>query len=106
MRSALPAAIRATPCLLAALTLCLSAHAQVADSRIVQVKVYPGSATVERVARVAAGSRSLTFACLPAGLDVQSLQVVADGAVRVGETSVQTQPRALSPRKSRASSGS
>ena len=66
------------------------------DSRITQVKVYPGSATVERVARVAAGSRTLTFACLPATLDVQSLQVSADASVRLGETSVLTQPRALS----------
>ncbi|WP_213959702.1 MULTISPECIES: DUF4139 domain-containing protein [unclassified Variovorax] len=67
-----------------------------ADSRITQVKVYPGSATVERVARVASGSRTLTFACLPAGLDAQSIQVSADAAVRLGETSVLTQPRALS----------
>src|SRR6185369_10371676 len=63
---------------------------------ITHVKVYPGSATVERVARVAAGSRTLTFACLPATLDVQSLQVSADASVRLGETSVLTQPRALS----------
>ncbi|GER09788.1 DUF4139 domain-containing protein [Variovorax boronicumulans] len=74
------------------------AHAQLqADaSRITQVKVYPGSATVERVARVAAGSRSVTFACLPAGLDVQSLQVSAGAAVRVGETSVLSEARELS----------
>jgi len=67
-----------------------------AESRIAQVKVYPGSATVERVMRVAAGSKTLTFACLPAGLDVQSLQVTAAASVRVGETSVLTEPRALS----------
>jgi len=66
------------------------------ESRIAQVKVYPGSATVERVMRVAAGSKTLTFACLPAGLDVQSLQVTAAASVRVGETSVLTEPRALS----------
>lgn len=65
-------------------------------SRITQVKVYPGSATVERVARVPAGSRSVTIACLPASLDVQSLQVSADASVRVGETSVITEPRAHS----------
>jgi uncharacterized protein (TIGR02231 family) len=82
--------------------LVLSASAQVpatADSsRITQVKVYPGSATVERVARVAAGSRSVTFACLPAGLDVQSLQVSAGATVRVGETSVLSEARELSAR--------
>lgn len=69
-----------------------------ADSRITLVKVYPGSATVERTARVAAGSKTLTFACLPAGLDVQSLQVSADASVRIGETSVLTEPRSLSAR--------
>ncbi|MDB5827336.1 MAG: hypothetical protein JWQ73_1556 [Variovorax sp.] len=68
------------------------------SSRITQVKVYPGSATIERVARVVAGSRTITFACLPAALDVQSLQVSADAAVRIGETSVLTEPRALSAR--------
>jgi uncharacterized protein (TIGR02231 family) len=82
--------------------LVLSASAQVpaaADSsRITQVKVYPGSATVERVARVAAGGRSVTFACLPAGLDVQSLQVSAGATVRVGETSVLSEARELSAR--------
>lgn len=68
------------------------------DSRIAQVKVYPGSATVERMARVAAGSRTLVFACLPATLDVQSLQVTADASVRLGETTVLTERRALSAR--------
>jgi uncharacterized protein (TIGR02231 family) len=72
--------------------------AAVDSSRITQVKVYPGSATVERVARIAAGSRSVTFACLPAGLDVQSLQVSAPASVRVGETSVLGEGRALSQR--------
>ncbi|MDP9989586.1 uncharacterized protein (TIGR02231 family) [Variovorax boronicumulans] len=96
--------LRAT--VVAATWLVLNASAQVpaplqtqaADSRITQVKVYPGSATVERVARVAAGSRSVTFACLPAGLDVQSLQVSADASVRVGETSVLNEQRELSAR--------
>lgn len=91
-----PSSLR--PAALALLSL-LSIGAQAgtpADSRITQVKVYPGSATVERVARVAAGSSTLTFACLPAGLDVQSLQVAADASVRVGETAVLTEPRAQS----------
>lgn len=66
------------------------------ESRISQVKVYPGSATVERVARATAGSKTLTFNCLPAGLDVQSLQVSADASVRLGETAVLTEPRAQS----------
>ncbi|PIF74067.1 uncharacterized protein (TIGR02231 family) [Variovorax sp. 54] len=90
--------LRATAIAALWLTAGAGAHAQLqADaSRITQVKVYPGSATVERVARVAAGSRSVTFACLPAGLDVQSLQVSAGAAVRVGETSVLSEARELS----------
>jgi len=97
--------LRVTVAAAAWLILNTGAHAQAvaaaggADaSRITQVKVYPGSATVERVARVAAGSRSVTFACLPAGLDVQSLQVSAGASVRVGETSVLSEARELSAR--------
>ena len=67
-------------------------HAQ-DSSRIARVTVYPGSAPVARVAKVAAGARSLTLACLPASLDVQSLQINADPAVRVGEFNVLTEDR-------------
>ena len=62
-------------------------------SRIARVTVYPGSATVERVARVPAGARSLTIGCLPASIDAQSLQISADPAVRVGEFNVLTEDR-------------
>ncbi|CAN7602411.1 DUF4139 domain-containing protein [Acidovorax sp. LjRoot129] len=62
-------------------------------SRIARVTVYPGSATVERVARVPAGARSLVIGCLPASLDAQSLQISADPAVRVGEFNVLTEDR-------------
>jgi uncharacterized protein (TIGR02231 family) len=90
-----PAALRpALPCL--ALLLLHSAFpAALAQdsSRIARVTVYPGSATVERVAKVPAGARSLTLACLPASLDVQSLQINADPAVRVGEFNVLTEDR-------------
>ncbi len=72
----------------------LPVAAQTQDtSRIARVTVYPGSATVERVAKVVAGARSLTLACLPASLDVQSLQINADPAVRVGEFNVLTEDR-------------
>lgn len=57
------------------------------ESRITQVTLYPGSATVERTVRVAAGTRKLRLSCLPAGLEVQSLNVTADASVRVGELS-------------------
>ena len=70
----------------------LAALAQDA-SRIARVTVYPGSATVERVAKVPAGARSLTIACLPASLDAQNLQIHADPAVRVGEFNVLTEDR-------------
>lgn len=65
-------------------------------SRIAQVKLYPGSATVQRVASLPAGARSYRFNCLPASLDAASLQVSADAGVRIGETSVQVQERDIS----------
>ena len=106
MKASTSALLRATAGAAVLLVLSLSAQGQATtqpataatDSRITQVKVYPGSATVERVARVAAGARSITFACLPAGLDVQSLQVSADASVRIGETSVLSEQRELSAR--------
>ena len=82
------------PCLALLCSLSLSAQAQ-DSSRIARVTVYPGSATVERVARVPAGARSLTLACLPAALDAQSLQIHADPAVRVGEFNVLTEDRGV-----------
>lgn len=68
-----------------------------ATSQIAKVTVYPGSATVERVARVASGARSFTFTCLPASLDSASLQVQADTAVRIGEFHVDTKDRDVTP---------
>jgi uncharacterized protein (TIGR02231 family) len=67
------------------------------SSRIAQVTLYPGSAKVERVAPVAAGSRSVTFACLPAALDVASLAVSAGASMRLGEVSVLTEAREAVP---------
>lgn len=74
-----------------------SATSTPVSSRIAKVTVYPGSATVERVAKLAAGARSFTFTCLPASLDSASLQVQADAAVRVGEFHLQTQDRDVVP---------
>jgi len=85
----------------AALLSPLGVHSQTADgradaaSRVVRVKVYPGSATVERALRVAPGARQAVFACLPAGLDAASLQVSGDAGVRVGELAVRQQSREL-----------
>lgn len=73
------------------------AMAQDTASRIARITVYPGSATVERSARVPAGARSLTISCLPAALDAQSLQISADAAVRVGEFNLLTEDRDVAP---------
>jgi len=78
--------------------LAATSAAQATDtSRIAKVTVYPGSATVERVARVASGARNFTFTCLPASLDSASLQVQADTAVRVGEFHIETKDRDVTP---------
>ena len=84
----------------AALWLALAAGAQAqapapAASRIDKVTLYQGNATVERTLRVPAGAREALFACLPATLDPQSLQVSGDAGLRVGELRVQTSERAL-----------
>ncbi len=89
--------------LVAALVACSSiaavaaSHAQerppTTASRITQVTVAPGIATIERSARLPAGARSATFACLPASLDPDSLQISADAGVRVGEFKVTTEDR-------------
>lgn len=90
----LPPAAMTTLATLAALWAAASpALAQDTASRIARVTVYPGSATVERVAKVPAGARSITLGCLPASLDAQSLQINADPAVRVGEFNVRTDAR-------------
>ncbi|VUZ26336.1 Uncharacterised protein [uncultured Comamonas sp.] len=66
-----------------------------ATSTIAAVTLYPGSATVERVLRVPAGSTQALFACLPAQLDARSLQVRSVGSVRIGEVNVQTVERRI-----------
>ena len=64
-----------------------------AQAPISQVVLYPGIAAVERTARISAGARQLTFDCLPAATDVQSLQVTADAQVRIGDYKTLLQPR-------------
>uniref|UniRef100_UPI0028B0318C DUF4140 domain-containing protein n=2 Tax=Comamonas TaxID=283 RepID=UPI0028B0318C len=88
------------PALPALSLVCLTSLAtavQAQDSRITQVTVYPGSATVQRTLQVPAGARQAVLACLPAGLDAQTLQVSAPAGMTVGELSVRQQPRALIP---------
>jgi uncharacterized protein (TIGR02231 family) len=63
-------------------------------SKITAVTLYPGSATVERTARVAPGATSLQISGLPANFDPQSVRVEADPGVQIGEVSTQDVARA------------
>ena len=67
--------------------LCLGAqagHAQDA-TRIVAATVYPDSASVDRELRVPGGTRHVTIACVPAAVDVSTLQVDGDAEARMGD---------------------
>ncbi|HKW36518.1 MAG TPA: DUF4139 domain-containing protein [Burkholderiales bacterium] len=66
-------------------------------SRITAVTLYPGSATVERSARVAPGATLLQITGLPANFDPQSVRVEADAGVAIGEVSTQDVARVQSP---------
>lgn len=68
-----------------------------ATTRLGQVTVYAGSATVERVAQVPAGTRRLRVLCLPPNLDVASVQVMADAPVQVGDMAWQLVAREAQP---------
>lgn len=82
---------------LLALLCVLPALAAAQNSKISQVLVYPGGATVERVARVAAGAQTLKLSCLPARFDLDSLQVQGEAGLQIGEISVQTLARERAP---------
>src|SRR5438309_3336146 len=71
---------------------CSAAIAQDA-SRITSVTLYPGSATVERTARVVPGMTRLEISGLPANFDPQTVRVESDPGVRIGEVSTQDQSR-------------
>src|SRR5712671_5045764 len=75
---------------------CGTAMAQEA-SRITAVTLYPGSATVERTARVTPGMTRLEISGLPANFDPQTLRVDADPGVRIGEVSAQDTARTTTP---------
>jgi uncharacterized protein (TIGR02231 family) len=62
-------------------------------SRITAVTLYPGSATVERMARVTPGMTRLEISGLPANFDPQTVRVESDAGVRIGEVSTQDQSR-------------
>ncbi len=71
---------------------CGAAIAQDA-SRITSVTLYPGSATVERTARVVPGMTRLEISGLPANFDPQTVRVESDPGVRIGEVSTRDQSR-------------
>ena len=71
---------------------CGTATAQDA-SRITAVTLYPGSATVERSARVTPGMTRLEISGLPANFDPQTVRVEAGPGVYIGEVSTKDQSR-------------
>ncbi|MDR0216242.1 MAG: DUF4139 domain-containing protein [Comamonas sp.] len=94
--------VHASCLLLSSLTAALPALAaaegaslSVSGSRapITEVTLYPGIAAVQREARIDAQTRQLSFECLPASVDAQSLQVTGDDGVRVGEIKTLVQAR-------------
>src|SRR5882757_9445186 len=62
-------------------------------SRITAVTLYPGSATVERTARITPGMTRLEISGLPANFDPRTVRVESDAGVRIGEVSTQDQGR-------------
>ena len=75
---------------------CGAAYAQ-DPSKITAVTLYPGSATIQRTARVTPGMTRLELSGLPANFDPRTLRVDADPGVEVGEVSTQDSARASTP---------
>jgi uncharacterized protein (TIGR02231 family) len=90
VRRLLPAAVGA------ALIHMSGAYAQ-DPSKITAVMLYPGSATIERTARITPGMTRLEIANLPANFDPQTLRVDADAGVQIGEVSTQDSARSSTP---------
>ena len=89
---------RLLPAAVGAAVIALSSAARAEDaSRITAVTLYPGSATVERTARVEPGTTLLRITGLPADFDPQSVRVEADAGVAIGEVSTQDVSRVQSP---------
>jgi len=89
---------RCLPAAVGAALVCMAGAAYAQDaSRITAVTLYPGSATIERTARVTPGMTRLEISGLPANFDPQTLRVDADPGVRVGEVSAQDVARTTTP---------
>jgi len=61
---------------------------------ISRVTLYPGSATIERTAKVQVGVGKVQMAGLPANFDPRTLRVETDAGIHVGEVAVQDVSRA------------
>src|SRR4051812_33965034 len=61
---------------------------------ISRVILYPGSATIERAAKVQPGLGKVELAGLPANFDPKTLRVETDAGIQVGEVAVQDVSRA------------
>src|SRR5688572_12828573 len=61
---------------------------------ITRVVLYPGSAAVERSARVVAGSNKVEMSGLASNFDLRTLRVEADPGITVGEVAVRDVSRA------------
>ncbi|WP_431260258.1 DUF4139 domain-containing protein [Roseateles chitinivorans] len=59
--------------------------------------LYPGGAQVDRTLRVPAGASQARFACLPAGLERDALQVQAPSGVNLGELKIERAARDTLP---------
>src|SRR3954469_3224200 len=70
---------------------CMQGAAAQAISR---VTLYPGSATIERAAKVVSGVGKVEMAGLPANFDPRTLRVETDAGIHVGEVAVQDVSRA------------
>jgi uncharacterized protein (TIGR02231 family) len=75
----------------------LAASAAEPASRITRVTVYPGTAVVERTARVPAGAREVVLNCLSPQFDMASLRIEADAPIRLGPVTATTRPRSELP---------
>jgi uncharacterized protein (TIGR02231 family) len=63
--------------------------------RIARVILYPGSATIERVAQVSSGQTRVELTGLPANFDPRTLRVEADPGIRIGEIAVRDVARTV-----------
>ena len=103
MRSSrlLPVYISCLAACLPGLAIADSSSLRVSGQRapITEVTLYPGIAAVQREARIDSQTRQLSFDCLPASIDTQSLQISGDEGVRVGEIKTLLQARHMAAKE-------